>query len=138
MTRINGTVPAKKLCDSHLIAEYREILRVFKLAKRTDKAPTEFTLGTGHVVFFYDKLEYAHKRFECLRQEILDRGFTPKMEFDDKVLASKMQLYNDWPGTEEADILIKQRLMDRAYSMKSIRYRGNLITADEYRNILYH
>lgn len=138
MTRINGTVPAKKLCDSHLIAEYREILRVFKLAKRTDKVPTEFTLGTGHVVFFYDKLEYAHKRFECLRQEILDRGFTPKMEFDDKVLASKMQLYNDWPGTEEADVLIKQRLMDRAYSMKSIRYRGNLITADEYRNILYH
>jgi len=138
MTRINGTIPAKKLCDSHLVAEYREILRVFKLAKLTDKAPKEFTLGTGHVLFFYDKLQYAHKRFESLRQEILDRGFTPKMEFDNTVLEPKMQLYNDWQGTQEADDLIKQRLMDRAYSMKNIRYRGSIITADQYRDMIYN
>jgi hypothetical protein len=59
------------------------------------------------------------------------------MEFDSTVLESKMQLYNDWSGTEEADAMIKQRLMDRAYSMKSIRYRGKLISSEEYRKMLY-
>ena len=137
MTRINSKIPPKKLCDSHLVAEYREILRVFKLAKRIDNAPKEFTLGKGHVLFFYDKLKYAHDRFESLRQEIIDREFIPKMEFDPSILEHKQNLYNDWEGTPQADELIRQRIMERAKSMKDIRYKGNLITVDQYRKILY-
>lgn len=137
MTRINATLKPQKLCDQHLIAEYREILRVFKLAKHTDKSPKEFTLGRGHVIFFFDKLLYAHKRFESLRNEILNRGFQPNMEFDPSILQGKMQLYNDWEGSEPTNELIIQRILDRASTMKSIRYSGKTITFDEYKKILH-
>jgi len=136
MTRIN-TIPPNKLCDSHLIAEYREILRVFKLAKHDEKAPKEFTLGNGHVKFFFNKLQYTHERFNSLRQEILDRGFKPKMEFDSEILESKRYLYNPWEATEISKELIRQRILERALTMKNIRYRGELITFDQYKQLLY-
>jgi hypothetical protein len=136
MTRIN-TIPPSKLCDSHLIAEYREILRVFKLAKLDEKAPKKFILGRGHVKFFFDKLQYAHDRFNSLRQEVLDRGFKPKMEFDPEILVSKPYLYNPWKPTELSKELIRQRILERAQTMKSIRYRGELITFDQYKQLLY-
>jgi len=138
MTRINAHIAPKKLCDSHLVAEYREILRVFKLAKYTDKIPRQFTLGKGHVIFFYDKLKYVHDRFESLKHEIRERGFTPKIEFDESILESKMNLYNDWSGYLYADALIRQRLIERASSMKDIRYYGKAITVEEYSNILHN
>lgn len=133
MTRINATISPKKLCDQHLIAEYREILRVFKLAKTIEKPPKEFTLGIGHVTFFFDKLMYAHKRFDSLRSEIFDRGFRPKMEFDSTVLKSKTSLYNDWEGTDKANELVTLRILQRAEAMKGIRYRGKLVTFEEYK-----
>jgi hypothetical protein len=136
MTRINTIVPSK-LCDSHLIAEYREILRVFKLAKDDESSPKEFTLGRGHVKFFFNKLQYVHDRFNSLRAEILDRGFHPKMEFDPDILESKRYLYNPWEATELSKELIRQRILERALTMKSIRYRGELITFDQYKQLLY-
>jgi len=136
MTRINATVPPKKLCDQHLIAEYREILRVFKLARRTNTAPKKFTLGTGHVSFFYDKLKYAHNRFQLLRREVLDRGFTANMEFDSSILLGKENLYNDWIGTKEANKLVTNRMLERAKSMGKLRYMGKLITKEDYEKML--
>lgn len=136
MTRIN-TIPPNKLCDSHLIAEYREILRVFKLAKHDETAPKEFTLGRGHVKFFFNKLQYVHDRFNLLRQEILDREFNPKMEFDPSILETKRYLYNPWEATELSKELIRQRILERALTMKSIRYKGELITFDQYKQLIY-
>lgn len=136
MTRIN-TIPPNKLCDSHLIAEYREILRVFKLTKHDETAPKEFTLGRGHVKFFFNKLQYVHDRFNLLRQEILDREFNPKMEFDPSILETKRYLYNPWEATELSKELIRQRILERALTMKSIRYKGELITFDQYKQLIY-
>lgn len=55
MTRIN-CVPVEELTDKHLLAEYRELPRIFNLARAVEDAPTEYVLGTGHMKFFYDKL----------------------------------------------------------------------------------
>lgn len=138
MTRINSKISPNKLCDSHLIAEYREILRVFKLAKKTDKSPKYFTLGKGHVIFFYDKLKYVYERFEFLKKEVFSRGFDPKINFDFTVLKNKENLYNDWKGPQNlADELVRKRILERAKNMKSIRYRGNSISFEDYRKILY-
>lgn len=64
MTRIN-LVPPSELTDQHLFAEFREIKMVPKALARSLKGrrprgvleaiPKEFTLNTGHVMFFYDK-----------------------------------------------------------------------------------
>ena len=63
MTRISVGVRASELCDAHLIKERIELLRIPNAVK-TGKAvvkdiPKTFTLGKGHVKFFYDKTEYS-------------------------------------------------------------------------------
>jgi hypothetical protein len=74
MTRINATIPPAALCDQHLVAEYREILRTTALATKNpvdpSKLPQHFTLGTGHVKFIYNKLKYIHSRLDQLRQDL--------------------------------------------------------------------
>jgi deoxyribonuclease (pyrimidine dimer) len=67
MTRINCGIPVEELHPKHLMAEHREIKRIpncIKKGKFNMKGqPQEFTLGTGHVKFFYDKLLYLRKRY---------------------------------------------------------------------------
>lgn len=85
MTRIN-CIPPSELTRQHLLAEYRELPRVFTLAKAYwDKhgclppdMPDQYMLGKGHVKFFYNKLGYLHLRFTEIVTTMLDRGYTPK------------------------------------------------------------
>ena len=77
MTRIN-VVPVQELCDKHLLAEYRELPRIFTCAREPlpgERFPTEYTLGAGHMKFFYDKLAYLKDRFYELVSECRKRGF---------------------------------------------------------------
>lgn len=84
MTRINLIDP-KALTDQHLFAEYREITRIFvqvqaALAKYPAqsvlaKIPPSYRLGTGHVLFFYDKLAFIQRCYFMLKDEVLARGF---------------------------------------------------------------
>lgn len=83
MTRIN-LVPPSELTDKHLLAEYRELPRVFGLIEKwQDRGcpPTgvsEYTMGRGHVKFFYDKAMWLAIRFDGLVSEMVRRGFRPK------------------------------------------------------------
>ena len=80
MTRIN-VVPVQELQREHLVAEYKEIVRVFALARSAQyelhkkKIPNEYTLGTGHVLYFYDKLKYITERYNSLCTEMKHRGY---------------------------------------------------------------
>jgi len=80
MTRINSAINPKNLTDQHLLAELRELPRVFTAVKKRidnnvpfNDIPKEFTLGTGHVKFFYDKTYFLTDRFVRLRDEYLNR-----------------------------------------------------------------
>lgn len=83
MTRIN-CVPVEELSGKHLVAEYREIARVYKLAVnshargecRASHGET-YTLGKGHVRFFYSRLGYVTKRHRQLIAEMKRRGYSP-------------------------------------------------------------
>ena len=117
MTRINAGMPPKQLSRQHLIAEHREIVRIpnnIKSGKAVIKdIPEKFTLGKGHVKFFYDKLKYLHKRYEELYKECVERGYNMTW-FGESFLNLPENLYNDYLPTEEATALIKQRIIERS------------------------
>lgn len=82
MTRIN-VVPVEELTNQHLMAEYRELPRIFTLVKKAQekgKRPVDFTvetyrLGKGHVHFFYKRLAWLQERYNELVKELYRRDF---------------------------------------------------------------
>ena len=120
MTRIN-VVPVQELHPKHLVAEYREIVRVFALVRKRVQAkkpladhPFEYTLGTGHVKFFFDKLTYISNRYKELTQEMINRGYNPNPIPLETLHAGIPRLYFfDWEPTEEALRINRQRIKER-------------------------
>lgn len=119
MTRIN-CVPVAELSGPHLVAEYRELPRVFALARRAaargaPAQPPDYTLGKGHVIFFYTRLGYLARRHAELIGEMKRRGYRPRFEgmrreeFPDVPDA----WWNDWTPTESALAINRQRLAER-------------------------
>ena len=130
MTRINTGIRAFELTDQLLMAEYREILRVpnmaFKWLKRHpicdhSSLPKVFSLNTGHVRFFYNKLAYIESRYADLHTELLFRKY--KIQFydifekftnDDDLL----ELYNDYNETPNDRLIVSLRIKDRLETTK--------------------
>lgn len=79
MTRINVGIDPKILTTKHLIAEHREIKRIPNQVKngriKLENIPDKFSLGTGHVKFFVNKLGYLKDRYIEIHRECLCRGF---------------------------------------------------------------
>lgn len=123
MTRIN-CVPVEELTDKHLVAEYRELPRAFKLmraAQDRGEAPTdgrnprEYTMGTGHVRFFYNKGLYLLRRQKALVAEMQRRGFNPQFTDPSELLPEGLDLWRmmDWTPTPEALAINRQRIAER-------------------------
>jgi deoxyribonuclease (pyrimidine dimer) len=116
MTRINVAVRPIELTDKHLIAEHREIKRIPNCIKKgrynLDGMPDKFTLGTGHVKFFYNKLEYLHYRYLELYDECIKRGFnvTDYSECFDDLPADLYNWYDEQPNDRT---IILQRINER-------------------------
>lgn len=114
MTRIN-VVPVEELCNVHLFAEHRELTRIPNTivngkAILDGKYPKEYTLGTGHVKFFYPRLKYLHKRYQMLHNELCNRGYRVTYIWPENV---PERLYNDYEPTEEALTINRERIKER-------------------------
>lgn len=125
MTRIN-TIDPKLLTDQHLMIEYRELPRVFGLAEKHSRSGRKmpsidsYRMGAGHVLFFYDKLEYLISRQKLLIQELLIRGFDIQhTEVDCPNLAGYM---NNWIPKEK-DHQISLTRLDEKVKMKPKFYK---------------
>lgn len=126
MTRIN-VVPVKELIREHLIAEYREIVRVFTLVRKAQqsginkynfkqkkKVPNQYTLGAGHILFFYDKLDYIVKRYHTLTGEMIERGYRPNPIDDNDLMAGvDKSWFSDYHVTPEALVINRKRIQER-------------------------
>ena len=122
MTRIN-CVPVKELCNKMLLAEWREMPRLVsnldKSLNRKSKPfdiseiPSEYTLGKGHVKYFYDKFLYLHKRHKQLTEELRFRGFNIKSYDDNHFLKVPKQFINDWTPNEKDIKLNRERIKIR-------------------------
>lgn len=81
MTRVN-LVYVEDLADQHLFAEWRELKMIpAKVRKNLANSvpltniPAKYTLSTGHVKFFYDKMDWLYLRHQSLTRELKKREF---------------------------------------------------------------
>lgn len=136
MTRIN-VVPVEELCNAHLFAEFRELTRIpngiasGKMKTEYRDAPLKYTLGTGHVKFFADKLLFLKKRYDALYKELLRRDYDVAYIWPDDL--PKYAIWNDYRPTEEALAInrarIKERMPEKAIWGLTSSTRTRIITA---------
>lgn len=121
MTRINIGISPKLLSDKHLLAEHREIKRIPNhLAKYkhkcTQNIPAEFSLGTGHMLFFINKGRYTFQRYMSIYQECCRRVFNVTYFGDAWFVYRKLEyrsLYKLWMPSMEETVLLIERLQER-------------------------
>ena len=120
MTRINLVDPAT-LHTKHLVAEYRELPRVFGLAMAAEEKglapwmigiPQHYVLGTGHVKFFYNKLGWLTTRFHRLVFECQARGFNIQHK-SIPLGPLRDEWWNDWTPRPEDIALSAARIQER-------------------------
>jgi len=129
MTRIN-VLPVNELAEINvkfLQGEYKEITRVFTHVrkaqakgknKRNIGAPKEYTLGKGHVLFFYDKLGWVLNRYHELITEMNSRGFKTNPLSDEQLLEGVSSHWmGDYEVTLEARRINLERLDERLIAM---------------------
>lgn len=122
MTRIN-CVPPAELTTQHLVAEYRELPRIFGLVRaaiargeRPDDSrnPRDYRLGPGHVRFFYPRLGFLARRQEALVAEMLRRGYSPSFTDPAGLLAGMpAEWCGDWTPSADAMALNRARIAER-------------------------
>lgn len=125
MTRIN-CVPVETLHNKHLLAEYRELPRVFALARnylssnRQISLPECYTMGQGHVTFFYDKLEYLYNRQIELICELKLRNFNITHSDPAELIVGLFgsRLWNNWQPTQEAIAINQARINERLQEIR--------------------
>lgn len=126
MTRINVVEPSE-LTNKHLMGELHEITRIYGLVRKAQdrkinkynfkdkiKQPNCYTLGAGHVYFFYDKLGFITERYYALNREAIERNFKVK-PIDKEQLVSGIQewWFGDYQPTQEAIEINRKRISER-------------------------
>lgn len=116
MTRINIGIPPAELTTKHLLAEHREIVRIPNCVAKgkfnLKDQPNIFTLGKGHVKFFYTRLGYLKRRYEEIYNNCIKRGYKVSYYGNawDNVPLSFM---NDYIPTENDIAIIKKRINEK-------------------------
>eukprot|EP01132_Coremiostelium_polycephalum_P003962 gene3962-4956_t len=121
MTRIN-LLPASKLTDQHLLAEYRELPRIFGVVLKASeggkkaadfKIPKTYVLGTGHVKFFYDKILFLEKRQRTLIDECNKRGFKTTFKTTTNIDSIHQSFKNDYRPVQDEINISHSRLQEK-------------------------
>ncbi|HEY8054463.1 MAG TPA: pyrimidine dimer DNA glycosylase/endonuclease V [Terriglobales bacterium] len=122
MSRIN-CIPPRELSGPHLVAEYRELPRIFGMMRRkqaqgllpaTLRLPRRYCFGTGHVSFFLDKGGWLLRRQHALIREMQRRGYHPTFT-DPATLAAGLDpaWLGHWRPTPAACALNRRRIAER-------------------------
>lgn len=122
MTRIN-CIPPSELIRQHLVAEYRELPRVFGLVRKAiargetpqdRRNPKEYTLGKGHVRFFYARLGWLKQRQQMLIAEMQWRGYRPQHTDTSELLDGIPAAWQgDWVPDSAAMKINRERISAR-------------------------
>ena len=121
MTRINLSIDPKILTQPHLLAEHREMKRIPNMVRtgkiKLDNIPDQFTLGTGHVKFFVNKLGYLLERYKQVHAECLKRGYNVQ-DYSGAWQGIPSHLMGCYTPTERDREIVMERLIskDNIYS----------------------
>jgi deoxyribonuclease (pyrimidine dimer) len=145
MTRIN-LVRVEDLADQHLFAEWREIkmipVKVRKIHNTKtlgeiigifENLPEEYTMSTGHVKFFYDKMFFLHRRYLDLTKELHKREFKISHTNAFEIFLSNMpELARGHYSPSKQEILINiGRISERLHKRPNwYRYYGDVHSPD--------
>lgn len=124
MTRINVGVCPNELPSKLLMAEFYEMIRIPNaiITMRVDLSvpiPLDFTLGKGHVRFFYNKIKYLHEKYNEIYLEAQSRGYNVTHNDRSFVLVHKIypELYNDWfAGPLDRELII-DRIESKGFTL---------------------
>jgi hypothetical protein len=124
MTRINLVDPSE-LVGPYLVTEYRELPRVIGLsnaahARGVDPAtfPPTYTMGKGHVTFFYDKVGFLASRFAALVAEMESRGMRPQFRsLPDSTVPESWR--RDWSPSDKDIEVNRQRIRESLERMEA-------------------
>lgn len=143
MTRINSAIKVRMLTDEHLLAEHREIKRlpaVYKKRLESKKGladlPKEFTLGTGHVLFFINKPSFTLGRYLDIYNECIHRWFNVEnysSNWDVYKSEHNNLIYDNYiPSNQEYNLLV-ERITERLLGSKKPywHYYGRQISKEE-------
>lgn len=121
MTRINVGIEPEELPNKLLLAEHREITRIPNAIKsgraKFKDIPLEFTLGRGHVKFFYLRCSYLKRRYAAILRECRKRQFnvtdksTAFTQLPPEATSVKFS-----PGTRERTIIL-ERIASKGFSL---------------------
>ena len=146
MTRINTLKPTE-LSDQLVINELGEIGRVLlKVCERIDKdkpfddIPHEYTLGSGHMKFFFPRCGFIMNRYLELRKEYTNRTgktystvhLTEMTERMIKIRRFKPELWRNYVITPEARESCLKRIKDRSTGYKKHTYYGKEINWNKF------
>lgn len=113
MTRINVGICPSTLSSKHLLAEHREIKRIPNMVKSgravIKDIPETFTLGKGHVKFFYTRLGFLLTRYKQIHLECKVRGFNVT-DYSEAWSNLPLELMGDYIPTIHDAKIIKQRI----------------------------
>lgn len=126
MTRINIVDPGE-LTNKHLMGELHEITRVYGLVRKAQdrkinkynfkdkiKQPSAYTMGAGHVYFFYDKLGFITERYYTLNQEAVKRNFNVNPIKKEQLVSGIQEWwFGDYQPTQEAMEINRKRINER-------------------------
>ena len=116
MTRINAGINPASLTRQHLLAEHREIKRIPNMVAsgraNLTNIPEVFTLGTGHVKFFYNKLGYLLSRYRSIYSECVRRGYNVT-DYTDAWSDIPSELMNDWQPSRADAAIVAQRIRSK-------------------------
>jgi deoxyribonuclease (pyrimidine dimer) len=131
------------------MAEYRELPMVYGSLRRSlrtqapidvlEKIPNEFTLNKGHVLFFYDKLEFLSERYADLKKELYSRGYDLDVNRGYDLSEFPKVFHGNYKATDKDLLVSKQRVMFR-FLEKPMWYtykRFTYMTPEEYASMLY-
>ena len=130
MTRINVGVKPEELMNQHLMAEIKEIPQLIGQLRKSinskkfsiNDIPTDFRLGSGHVKFFYNKLNYLIDRYYLLLKEAEFRNYNCRyMLFLDNL---PKWCFGDYKENENNRSIILERI-DSKIKMKPNYYRNS-------------